>query len=574
MASVSTDVGGIDVRPGGRVFPRFSVGTVVCAVVLLIVGFVVLYPLWLILHQSFDVSRPGEATRYGLDGWYAVFSERGLRTAVGNTLTLSITRQVIALPIAIGIAWLIARTDLPWGKWFEFGFWLSFFLPTLTVTLSWILVLDPDYGLFNQLVKPLGLNFNIYSFWGIVWTHLVAHNISVMVMLLTPAFRNMNSSFEEASRVAGASTLGTVWRIFVPVMMPAILAVELIVLMRSLESFEIEQILGPPISLQVMSTWIYSTFYQQQPRIDAASALAVILVLAMLVLVFIQARFLGKRRYTTVTGQFQAQLFRLGGARIPALIMMGIVMFLIMGVPFVFATMGTFMKLFGYFTNDPWTMQHWQTAFREPLLLRSLQNTLILATSTALVSVFLNSLVAYVIVRTRFFGRHTLDFITWLPFTVPGILLSLGLLAMFLTPAFKPLYGSLFVLVVAGVISGMPLAVQITKSNLLQLGAELEEASWLTGGSWWHTYRHVVLPLLRPTLVVIALIAFIGAARNVAQVALLSNAQNRPLSMLQLDYMAEGKFEVAAVVACCILFLTVGLALLARAFGYKAGAGG
>ncbi len=574
MASVSTDVGGIDVRPVGRRLPRPSLGTALCILVLIVVGFAVLYPLWLILHQSFDVSKPGEATRYGLDGWIAIFNERGLRTAVNNTLMLSLTRQAIALPFAIGMAWLIARTDLPGSKWFEFGFWLSFFLPTLTVTLSWILVLDPDYGLFNQLIKPLGIHFNIYSFWGIVWTHLVAHNISVMVMLLTPAFRNMNSSFEEASRVAGASTLSTIWRIFVPVMMPAILAVELIVLMRSLESFEVEQILGPPISYQVMATWIYSTFYQQTPRFDAASALAVLLVLSMLLLVVIQQQFIGKRQYTTVTGQFQSQLFRLGAARVPALIFMGFVMFLIMGVPFVFATMGTFMKLFGYFTNDPWTLQHWQTAFREPLLLRSLQNTLILATSTALVSVVLNSLIAYIVVRTRFFGRHTLDFITWLPFTVPGILLSLGLLAMFLTPAFRPMYGSLLVLVIAGVVSGMPLAVQITKSNLLQLGGELEEASWLTGGSWWHTYRHVVLPLLRPTLVVVALIAFIGSARNVAQVALLSNAQNRPLSMLQLDYMAEGKFEVAAVVACCILFLTVGLALVARAFGYRAGAGG
>jgi iron(III) transport system permease protein len=574
MASISTDVGGLDVRRAGRGLPRVSWGTALCVVILLVVGAAVLFPLFLILRQSFDVSKPGEAARFGLDGWAAIFSERGLRTAVNNTLLLSITRQALALPIAVGIAWLIARTDLPGSKWFEFGFWLSFFLPTLTVTLSWILVLDPDYGLFNQVIKPTGLHFNIYSFWGIVWTHLVAHNISVMVMLLTPAFRNMNSSFEEASRVAGASTLSTIWRIFVPVMMPAILAVELIVLMRSLESFEVEQILGPPISYQVMATWIYATFYQQTPRIDAASALAVVLVACMLLLVVIQQRFIGKRRYTTVTGQFQGQIFRLGAAKVPALVFMGIIMFLIMGVPFVFATMGTFMKLFGYFTNDPWTLQHWQTAFREPLLLRSLNNTLILATATATASVLLNSLIAYVIVRTRFFGRHALDFITWLPFTVPGILLSLGLLTMFLLPPLRPIYGSIFVLIMAGVISGMPLAVQITKSNLLQLGAELEEASWLTGGSWWHTYRRVVLPLLRPTLVVVALISFIGAARNVAQVALLSNAQNRPLSMLQLDYMAEGKFEVAAVVACCILFLTVGLALVARAFGYRAGAGG
>ena len=67
---------------------------------------------------------------------------------------------------------------------------------------------------------------------------------------------------------------------------------------------------------------------------------------------------------------------------------------------------------------------------------------------------------------------------------------------MFLLPPLRPIYGSIYVLIMAGVISGMPLAVQITKSNLLQLGAELEEASWLTGGSWWHTYRRVVLPLL------------------------------------------------------------------------------
>jgi iron(III) transport system permease protein len=67
----------------------------------------------------------------------------------------------------------------------------------------------------------------------------------------------------------------------------------------------------------------------------------------------------------------------------------------------------------------------------------------------------------------------------------------------------------------------------------------------------------------------VALIAFIGAARNIAQVALLSNAANRPLSMLQLDYMAQGKFELASVVACLILFLTIGLALVARVFGYK-----
>jgi iron(III) transport system permease protein len=411
--------------------------------------------------------------------------------------------------------------------------------------------------------------FNIYSFWGIVWTHLVAHNVSAMVMLLTPAFRNMDASFEEASRTSGASGFGTLWRIFVPVMLPAILTVQLIVIMRALEGFEVEQILGPPANIQVMSTWIYATFLQRLPRVDAASALAVIMIACMLGLVGLQNVALAGRRFTTLGGKFHQRRIQLGAWRWPAFGLFCLVSLLVMGVPFVFATLGTLMKLFGFFSADMWTLAHWQEALTNRELVRSLQNTLILAVGTALIVVVLNALIAYVIVRTRFSGRRLLDFLTWLPFCVPGILLSLGLLTMFLTPVFRPLYGSLLMLILAGVIAGLPLAAQVLKSSLLQFGAELEEAAWLTGASWLATYRRIVLPLLAPTLLVVALIAFIGAARNIAQVALLSNAANRPLSMLQLDYMAQGKFELASVVACLILFLTVGLALLTRLFGYR-----
>jgi iron(III) transport system permease protein len=167
-----------------------------------------------------------------------------------------------------------------------------------------------------------------------------------------------------------------------------------------------------------------------------------------------------------------------------------------------------------------------------------------------------------------------MDLITWLPFTVPGIILSLGLLTMFLQPYFRTpfgvqLYGTLPTLVIALLISGMPLGVQTVKSNLVQLGNEMEEAAWVTGGTWFHTYRHVVLPLISPTLVILAVITFISAARNIAQVALLSNGAIAPLALLQLDYLVEGKYEVAAVIATLLAFVSVGLAFVARIFGYK-----
>jgi iron(III) transport system permease protein len=401
----------------------------------------------------------------------------------------------------------------------------------------------------------------------------MASSITVKVMLLTPVLRNMNASFEEASRVTGASPLTTLWKIVVPVVLPAVLAIELLAITRSLEAFEIEQVLGAPIGLYVLSTSIYDMLYQQIPRYDVAAALGVIMLVSMLALVYLQQHWIGGRRFTTVTGQYQTQVLRLGRLRWAAFAGLAGMLLLIIGVPLVFSLVGTFMQFFGFFTGA-WTLKHWETALKDRFLLQSLQNTLILAFGTAIGAIVVHSLIAYVIGRTRFFGRRALDTMSWLPFTVPGILLSLGLLGMFLrTPGLRPLYGSMAVLIIASVVAIMPLAVQIVRSNLLQLGAELEEASWLTGGNWWQTYRRIILPLISPTLVVVGLISFIGASRNIAQVALLSNTATRPLSIMQLDYMADHRLEVAAVIACLIMFMTLALALAARAFGYKTASG-
>ena len=138
----------------------------------------------------------------------------------------------------------------------------------------------------------------------------------------------------------------------------------------------------------------------------------------------------------------------------------------------VFALLGTFMKLFGFFhVPEPWTLQNWTTVLSDDLFLSSLQNTVILAGGTAVAAVVVHSLIAYIAVRTRYAGRRALDFISWLPFTVPGVILGLALLWLFLGVGFlRPLYGTMALLVIAGLISGMPLGVQIIKSGLMQLG--------------------------------------------------------------------------------------------------------
>src|SRR6202035_3067335 len=216
------------VRPAWRIESQ----SVWCTAVLAVVAFGVVYPILLVVLQSFQTALPGQAARYGLDGWRAALAEPALRTSLLNTLGVTLVRQELALPLAILVAWLLARTDLPGRRWIEIAFWAAFFLPPLTVTLSWIPLPDPEYGLVSPTLAALPFvgkgPFNIYSFWGIVWVHVVTGSLTVKVILLTPAFRHMNASFEEASRVAGAGPLRTALRITVPVMAPVILSVLLL----------------------------------------------------------------------------------------------------------------------------------------------------------------------------------------------------------------------------------------------------------------------------------------------------------------------------------------------------------
>jgi iron(III) transport system permease protein len=558
--------------PGPR---RIELQSVLCTLVLAIVALCVVFPIALVVLQSFQVAAPGQPATYGLDGWHAALGEPGLRAALVNTLKVTVVRQLLSLPLAVLIAWLLARTDLPGRSWIEFAFWAAFFLPSFTVTLSWVLLLDPDYGLVNTLLAKLPFvgkgPFNIYSFWGIVWVHVVTGSLTVKVILLTPAFRNMNASFEEASRVAGAGTLRTALRITVPVMAPVILSVFLLGTMISLQTFEVEQVLGLPFRFFVFSTMIYDLLVTRVPRYDAATALAVLTLAAMLPLVFGQQWLTRRRRYTTVTGQFQNQPHKLGRWRAPACALVLALVLIVLGAPVVFALLGTFMKLFGFFNiADPWTLDNWKTVLSDDQFLRSLHNTLVLAVGTAGVTVIVHSVIAYIAVRTRYAGRRVLDFISWLPFTVPGIILGLALLWLFLGVGFlRPLYGTTALLIIAGVISGMPLGVQIIKSGLMQLGGELEEASRIAGASWWTTYRRIVLRLMAPTLMAVAMITFVGAARNISNFALLSTSANRPLSILQLDYVAQRKFEEAVVVACIIMLISLAGALFARLLGLR-----
>ena len=313
--------------------------------------------------------------------------------------------------------------------------------------------------------------------------------------------------------------------------------------------------------------------HQQLLQFPAAMALSSIILFVMVPLVVLQRRTVARRSFVTVGGRYQGHRQSLGKWRFLVFFVLLAVALLITVVPFVFLMLGTLMTRFGYFNiAKPWTSVHWSRVIYDSVFLDSFKNTLILAGATAILSVVLFTLIAHVVIRTRFVGRAPLDFVSWLPSTLPGIILGVGLVSLFLgTPFLHPLYSSISLLVIATVISSMTLGVQIIKSTLVQLGIELEEAVKVSGGSGWNSFRDILLPIITPTLLLVGTLSFIAAARNVSTVALIASSRTRPLSLLQLDFMVDSRYESAAVVGVIVVVLTAGIALISRLLGLRAG---
>jgi iron(III) transport system permease protein len=203
---------------------RLSMDVVLGMVLLCIIGALTVAPVIYAILQSFNVASYSEPYRFGLGGWRDVFSSTKTVSAIGYSLLLSV-RIPIAIVIAFLFAWLLVRVQIPGKRLIEHALWFGFFLPGLPITMGWILLLDKNYGLLNQLAKMLpfvdGPIFSIYSIPGILWVHLTLSTIPVMVILLAPALRQLDSANEEAADMAGARVHTTLFRITIPLISPA-----------------------------------------------------------------------------------------------------------------------------------------------------------------------------------------------------------------------------------------------------------------------------------------------------------------------------------------------------------------
>lgn len=559
-------------------FARRVGGSEAAASLLLVaVGYLVLHPFASIAWLTFAPADLPDV--FGSMPWTRAFDEPGLGRSILNTALVVGATQLLSMPFAVFVAWLLGATDLPARRAFEFCFWILFFLPPLSVLTGWLLVFDPDFGLANNALKAMGLarqsSFNLYSFWGIVFIHFATHGASAKVMLLTPAFRNLDPSIEEAARMGGASRGRALLQVTLPVLAPALAMALLMSIIRGFETFEIEMVLGAPVGFQVYSNKIYQLMSGSPPEFRIAGALGLAVACVCLPLILTQRLLSTRRSYVVVGGKASAAAARLGRWRWPAFALMVLVVATMSLLPLALLVAGSFMKLFGFFDlPEVWTFEHWTGAIGDAGFSASLVNTLALGLAAASLALCVCAPAARVMARGRSFAAGPLDWLTWMPLCLPGVVIGFGYLTMTLnTPLLSPLYGGVGALVLVALVAAFPLAAQTLKAAFLQLGADLEEAGAMAGASRPTTLRRVLAPLVAPALAAAFAMVFSSTARAVSTVMLLSSGGNRVLSVLQVEFLSNGDLGAASVIGVAIVAASVaagGAAMLAGArFGLR-----
>ncbi len=549
------------------------------AVVVIGLGYFLLWPVLLLLINSFNAANDWfvEPRIWGVKHWQNAFQRAGLVKSLGNSLLIWFFTVAISFPVGVTIAWLLARTKVPFSHGLEFLFWISYMVPALPTTIAWITLLDPDVGVINLALKNLfSLEqgpFNIFSVPGIVWANLMGHGISIKVMLLTPAFRNMDSTLEEAARVGGASNLRTLFRVTLPLMISPMIMVFALQLLRVFQSFETEYLLGLPFGFYVYSTKIYALIRDAVPNYGEATVLASLTLLIIALIIPLQRWILERRRYTTITGSFRPGLIDLGKWNYVMFGLLAALLILLTIGPMAILILGSFMQRIGYFMLG-FTFEHWQLVLTDPVFVKALRTTLTLALTAAIASPLLFSIIAYILVRTRLPGRAMLDLMIWSSGAVPGILAGLGLLWLFIdTPGLNFLFGTIWALIIVVILQGKTTGVNLMKGVLVQVGADMEEAAWVAGAGWIRTYLCIWLPLLMPTLVLLAVLNFVSAAGATGSIVLLASRDTMTLSLmaLELSSTAVNNREAASIISIFIIAFTITGALVVRHFGRRLG---
>lgn len=570
--------------------PHIIVGLIVLAILSLLV----MVPVAEIFFESFrlqdrDLRRfPGaEAGQWVLFYWERVLasplSQRIFYAPLINTMIVTVCFTFVSMFIGVALAWLVARTNIPFKSVISASVVLPYILPAWTIALAWTTLFRTDTqtlgsaGFLQTLTGIAAPDWVTFGLFPIIVV-MVINYYAYAFLLTTAALSSMNRQLEEAASMHGAGLWTVIRRINLPLVMPALVSSFVLTFATGLGAFGVPYLLGLPADVQVMATYLYTS--TTLGRYGDAYVLTVIMIAMAGVTILITSRLVGLRQsFATLTGKAgSSQLISLGRYRraigIAVVTAVGIPAFLPLGL----MALQSLQTGIGNFSWDGFTLDYWighdvrgfDGVLVDGRMLKAIWNTFFVSFVVGLVSVLAAFASGYAVAKGRGTRMATLiEQVAFVPYLVPGVALGAVFLAMFAGPIgpLPSLYGTTALLILACFVAQLPFAVRSGTTAMMQIAGELEEAGAMHTRSWLTIARRILIPLAKRGLLVAFVLTFISTAKELNLVIMLVTPNTEMLSTVAIGFMDLAMEQFANAIALLLVVITLLGALVAKVLG-------
>lgn len=536
---------------------------------LVVLFYLVAIPLGLLLVASFKPTGLPLDPGWSLVHFKEVYGDPGFYTLVANTTIFAVGCTVCALFVGGLLAWLVERTDLPWKASARVMIALPMVLPPFLLAMGWALLASPRNGWFNELLKSaFGLSqgpLNIYSLGGMVFVETLALVPSVY-LILASAFRNMDPALEEAAMTSGARWPQMITRIFIPMLAPALLAAAAYLLIVGFLVFDVPGTLGMPVGLFVVSSRIVYLATDQSGGTSAYGQIAAIGVTFLVLLLALAWSYRSMTaqasRFVTVTGKgFRPRELKLGALKPLAIALVLLYFVLAVLAPLcllVWTSLTPYLAPVSWEMLPQLSLRNHIALFDNARLGQAAWNSVWVSALSATVVTGLALLVAWAVLRGKGPGRNLIDTLSFMPLAIPGTMIGMALIYVYLTLSSIPVYGTAWILVIAYVTVYLSFTSRTANATMIQLHPELEEAARTCGGTPAYTVRRIVLPLMMPALVGAWIWVVAHVMRELSTALLLQGDNNATVAVQLWSYWSGGEPNKAAAVGVwLVLAMTV-----------------
>ena len=523
-----------------------------------------LWPICILLFRS--LAKAG--SEGGLDVFFSLLLNASTRIALTNSLILAISTAVLSVLLAFPLSWIVVRTQIPGRKTLRILLAIPFAIPPYLGAIAWIRLANPSNGLINS-VFALGLD--VYSWSGLVLA-MTGFFYATAFLVISTAMEKMDSSLEEAARIAGASPLTVLWKINLPLLRPTVLGAFMLVFLGALASYGVPALIGNPARISVVTTRIVSLQkVGSEARFQSAGLLsaALLLLSGLALLLFSRAE---RQSEAMVRGKaVRISLVDLGPMRFLAASLVWFFIFLVLGLPILTIAIAACSQTQGVLALSNFTLGHFSRVFLElDEVGRAFRNSFLLASVCATLATAFGFAIAYLAEKKKAPGSTGLIALANLPYSTPGTVLALGLIVAFSQPSFlliPSLYNTLWLLGLAYIVKDLSYAVRTGRNSLGQIHESLDEAARICGAGRLSRWGRIWLPLLTPALAASWILIFLPAFSELTMSVLLSGPGLETVGTLlfQLqEYSDESGGGGAAVLALSLVVIALVLSIASQ----------